>query len=110
VILDGSIEIVIRRDISYYQGPLEVQYATSDITAIGVDRSTFANCLRFSEGKRPIKCGDYLHTYGILKFLFGQSSVSVKIILTPNNCKYAYSRYGQVSKLDNSVYPIELNH
>ena len=64
---DDDVTIYVSRDPNVYSGPIVLEYATSDLTATGVDSTKFAACLALAATLRgPANCGDYEQTTGNL--------------------------------------------
>ena len=57
---DSDVTVYVRRDPEVYNGELVLEYATSDLTAKGVDATKFAECQGIAANLRgPAGCGDY---------------------------------------------------
>lgn len=56
---DASVVVTISRDVTRLDRPLTVAYATSDLTARGMDSLAFAECEDRAVSDRG-DCGDYL--------------------------------------------------
>jgi hypothetical protein len=94
--LNGRIEVAVAR-----AGPttttVVVHYATSDITAVGVDAETFSRCQRIPISQRGDACGDYQLTAGDLVINAGLRSKSFFVPVMDNGCYEHPMEYLQVT-------------
>ena len=95
---DAVAVVRIKRDVRIYSGKFTLHYATSDLTATGVDEIKFAACLQQNTMQRGYSlCGDYQQTSGLLTFLDGAESGHFEIGITNDLCKERFMKYIQVS-------------
>ena len=76
--------------------PLTIGYATSDITAFGVDDLKYSLCLQLAPAQRS-GCGDYLLTSGETTFAAGESTKQILISLVNDRCYEHYPEHFQVN-------------
>ena len=93
---DTYCTVIMDRDPDYADRALTVAYATSDLTAKGVDTGKFNDCwnsnIRNREG-----CGDYLQTAGEVTFSAGSTSELFTVFLMNDRCWEHYPEYIQVT-------------
>lgn len=90
--------IALNRNLDIYSGRLVIEYATSDLTAQGVDRYKFDSCLALSPMNRAAAgCGDYEQTRGLLILAPNSNSGGFKIRIMNDMCKEFYMKYVQVT-------------
>lgn len=59
--------VTLLRDREIYDGRIIVEYATSDLTAKGVDALKYAECMKMATLLRAAAgCGDYEQTSGVI--------------------------------------------
>lgn len=81
-----------------YSGELSLEYATSDLSAWGVDSIKFASCLTLPTNLRsPAGCGHYQQTHGIVTIPAGITSGVFTINIMNDLCRQKYFRYLQVT-------------
>ncbi|KAF0711816.1 Aste57867_5074 [Aphanomyces stellatus] len=87
----GQVIVVVLRtgDLT---SPLTIGYATSDISAIGVDAGWFATCLGMTIQNRG-PCGHYQQTSGELTFNTGESNKVITVPIMNNWCYDVYAKY-----------------
>ena len=89
--------ILINRDLTVYPGELALHYATSDLTAEGVDSVKFNACQSLAPSNRGAAlCGDYRQTSGILVISEGVSSGAFQVPIVNDLCKERFMKYIQV--------------
>lgn len=94
---DRVVTVTILRDLAVYAGAMAVEYATSDLTAQGVDRAKYAACLLLSVGERAAAgCGDYEQTSGVLEIAAGDSSGGFTVSIVDDLCRERFMEYIQV--------------
>ena len=57
IILEGSasfVTLTILRDVSIFDGLLVLEYATSDLTAKGIDEAKYRECMLFATADRGL--------------------------------------------------------
>jgi hypothetical protein len=95
---DAVATVTVRRDLNIYGGELVLHYATSDLTAQGIDTYKFASCFALSTGARGgALCGDYAQTRGLMTIAAGANSGSFQIPIVNDLCKEPFMKYIQVS-------------
>lgn len=94
------VTITLRRDLSVWAGRLVVDYATSDLTAKGVDSAHFAECELLPVGLRAAhRCGDYEHTTGRMEIAPGVASGGFTVRIADDYCFEPRPRFFQVKAL-----------
>ena len=92
--------ILINRDLTVYPGELALHYATSDLTAQGVDSIKYAACQNLAPSDRGTSnCGDYGQTSGVLIIAAGVSSGAFQVPILNDLCKERFMKYIQVRTL-----------
>jgi len=90
--------VTILRDPSIYNGDLAINYATSDLSAQGVDFYKFEECLGLPVSERGISgCGDYELTQGTMTILSNAYSSGFTVRIMNDLCKEDFSKYIQVT-------------
>jgi len=75
-----------------------VEYSTSDLTALGVDKYKFAACMQIPTNLRgPAKCGDYQQTSGNLLIPAGANSGGFKVPIMNDLCLEQFPKYIQIT-------------
>ena len=76
---------------------MEIEYATSDLTAKGVDSTKYEACLAQSPAERgPAVCGDYEQTTGRIHFNEGDNSGGFYVNILNYQCAQPYLKFFQV--------------
>jgi len=100
-VIEGSdlvATVTLNRNLDTYDGAVIVEYATSDITARGIDKYKFDECLGLSPLNRASTgCGDYEQTRGLLNIAPLQNSGGFKIRIMNDLCRERYMKYLQVT-------------
>ena len=97
--------VTIRRDLTIYSGSIVVEYATSDVTAVGIDSYKYAACMELPTSERGnAYCGDYELTRGYLVFEDGANSAGFTVAIVDDLCKEPYLKYIQVRMTVISMY------
>ena len=95
--IDAVAVILINRDLTVYPGELAIHYATSDLTAQGVDLTKFSACQSLAPSDRGAAlCGDYAQSSGILVINAGISSGAFQVPILNDLCKERFMKYLQV--------------
>ena len=93
-----SISITVSRTSNVYAGPLVLEYATSDLTATGVDTTKFDECMNMATNLRgPAKCGDYEQTSGNLIIPQGSNQAGFQIRIMNDLCHERFLKYVQLT-------------
>lgn len=78
-----------------------MEFATSDLTAHGVDDAKYEECLQISPEKRAAAdCGDYLLTAGIVEFTPGSAAAGFTVSIVDDLCRERFMEYIQVTLKD----------
>lgn len=94
---DGVVTVTLLRDLSVYAGAMVVEYATSDLTARGVDEAKYVACMEMSPQLRAAAgCGDYLHTTGVVVFEADATSAGFAVRIIDDLCRERFMKYIQV--------------
>jgi hypothetical protein len=88
----GRAVVTVSRDPRFASRALTVAYATSDLTARGVDTLRFAACLNLPLAARA-GCGDYLQTAGEATFAPGDASVNFAVYVMNDLCHEHHPEY-----------------
>jgi hypothetical protein len=85
-----EVKVIREGDLS---GTAHIGYATSDITAIGVNADIFYKCQKyFNYERRPQVCGDYLMTAGELTFGPTEFDKTIRVEIMDDWC---HERWGE---------------
>jgi hypothetical protein len=91
--------LTVLRDLNTYSGELTLEYATSDITAKGVDKKHFDDCLLRPVSERaPFGCGDYEQTVGHMIIPAHVPSGGFTVRIMDDLCYTAFMKFVQVMK------------
>merc|ERR1712070_113898 len=94
----GSATITVLRDVSIFSGQMALEYATSDISAKGVDSVKYAECLGIAASLRASSgCGDYEQTTGVVYFVENANSGGFEVNIMNDQCKQRFFRYVQIT-------------
>lgn len=94
---DRVLTLTILRDLSVFAGALAIEYATSDLTARGVDSTKYAACMLLSVGLRAAAgCGDYEQTSGVVHIAAGDTSGGFTVSIVDDLCRERFMEYIQV--------------
>lgn len=95
---DRVVTLTILRDLSVYAGTIVVEFATSDLTARGVDKARYEECLLLAPLQRgPAGCGDYQHSSGVVVIPEGVKSGGFTVNILDDLCKERFMEYVQVT-------------
>ena len=79
---------------------MEIEYATSDLTAKGVDSTKYQACLAQSPSERgPAECGDYEQTTGRIYFNEGDNSGGFYVNILNYRCAQPYLKFFKVREI-----------
>jgi hypothetical protein len=96
---DGVVTVTLLRDLNVYAGAMVVEYATSDLTAQGVDTAQYEACMLMAPQLRPAAgCGDYEHSSGVVIFAAGAGSAGFTVRIVDDVCRERFMEYIQVSQ------------
>ena len=94
---DSQAAVLLERDVLIYSGEMTLHYATSDLTAQGVDSLKFAACQKLATLERGAAlCGDYEQSRGTVTIPAGYSSGTFSINIMNDLCKEPFMKYIQV--------------
>ncbi|GMH92534.1 hypothetical protein TL16_g12375 [Triparma laevis f. inornata] len=91
---DSFVTVTVVRSV--VNSILTVGYATSDLTARGIDADKFQKCEALPSTQRD-GCGDYQQTSGELTFGMGASSATFTVKIMNDFCKERYIEYVQLT-------------
>merc|ERR1711988_257969 len=95
---DTDVTIYVSRDPDVYSGEIVLEYATSDLTATGVDATKFAACQALAATLRgPANCGDYEQTTGNLVIPEGSNQAGFKVKIMNDQCRERFLKFVQVT-------------
>jgi hypothetical protein len=100
VLLEGSwphVVIRLTRDLAVSKERLVISFATSDISALGVDTETFEYCLSLYLDDRDLSCGDYEQTAGDVVFAEGVAEAVFFVRVMDNPCRQLRTRFVQLT-------------
>ena len=90
--------ITILRDVDVFSDMLVLEYATSDLTATGVDSNKYAECLELPPLKRgAAKCGDYEHTQGLMTIAAGDDRGTFTVGIVDDRCREHFMEFIQLT-------------
>eukprot|EP00752_Nemacystus_decipiens_P003960 g3626.t1 len=90
--------VLVGRDSDQSDFWLTVAFATSDLTARGVDSDAYRDCFELPVSERlPEICGDYEQTAGELTFEPGQTETSFFVRIMDDHCQERYPEYVQLA-------------
>lgn len=90
--------MTLLRDPAVYSGRVVLEYATSDLTARGVDSAKFDACMALSVRERgPAGCGDYEQSAGLVVIEPGDMSGGFTVRVLDDLCFERFSTYLQVT-------------
>jgi len=93
---DEHVTISLERDANFALGALYIGYSTSDLTAHGIDKEKFSECLKMSVYERR-GCGDYEQSSGKVMFRAGRIHTSFQVQIINDLCKEEHSEYIQLN-------------
>ncbi len=95
---DKVVTVTILRDLLVYAGPMAIEYATSDLTARGVDAAQYEACMGIAVRDRAAAgCGDYLHASGVVAIAAGDTSGGFTVSIIDDLCHERFMEYIQVN-------------
>ncbi|CAM9175345.1 unnamed protein product [Ascophyllum nodosum] len=90
--------VTVKREIEHSDDWLTVAFATSDLTARGIDSDAYRDCSKLKlEERNPGVCGDYEQTAGELTFEPGQTERAFFVRIMDDHCRERYPEYVQLS-------------
>ncbi|KAG5180011.1 hypothetical protein JKP88DRAFT_279922 [Tribonema minus] len=94
-----KVEVKVARDAAYARDWLTLEYATSDLTARGVDSEAYLACLALASDIRapPRECGDYEQTAGRVTFAPGDAEVFFYVRIMDDHCAEPFPEYVQLT-------------
>jgi hypothetical protein len=99
--VQSVIAITVERDLMIFPGKMVLEFATSDITARGIDQKFFDYCMSLGVGDRArIGCGDYEQSAGYITFEEGVASGGFEVRIMDDLC---YEKYNKLIQLTLSV-------
>lgn len=102
---DRVVTLTLLRDLDVYAGAMVVEYATSDLTAQGVDDKQYADCLLMSPQYRAAAgCGDYLRSAGAVVFAPGATSAGFTVSIVDDLCRERFMEYIQVRTKNGDLF------
>ncbi len=108
VVLEGEEKLVtltLLRDLQVFAGEIVLEYATSDLTARGVDTEYFDYCLSLPvEVRGGLRCGDYEQTVGHVVIPAGVTSGGFTVRVMDDRCYSPFMKYLQVSDLRHRLF------
>ena len=91
------VALTIQRDVDVYPDRMVLEYATSDLTARGVDPEFYNYCQSLPVNHRAqIGCGDYEQTVGRVVLESGIPEGSFEIRIMDDRCYERFSKFIQV--------------
>ena len=100
-VLEGTssyASVTILRNTEIFDGDVYIEYATSDLSAQGVDNTKFEACMNLATNERgPAGCGDYEQTKGVLHLAAGSVSGGFDVRIMNDLCKERFMKYIQVT-------------
>jgi hypothetical protein len=94
----GYAEITVLRDVHVFDGPVTLEYATSDLTARGIDSTQFEFCIQLPVKDRAANgCGDYEQTRGLMHIAAGDDRGTFTVNIVNDLCQERFMKYVEVS-------------
>jgi hypothetical protein len=95
---DSFARITVSRNTDVFADQLVFDFATSDLSAKGIDSAHYTYCTSIAANLRGInKCGDYEQTQGTVVMGAGLTAVSFTINIINDLCKEKYLEWFQVT-------------
>lgn len=95
---DRTVTLTLLRDLNVYAGAMVVEFATSDLTARGVDETRYDECLLMATMDRGAAgCGDYQLTSGVVVIPAGIRSGGFTVKIMDDLCQERFMEYIQVT-------------
>ena len=89
----------VERDLTIFSGPIAIAYATSDITAKGIDDVKYAQCQELPPSLRGAAyCGDYRQTQGIIVMGAGKTLAGFEVPLVNDLCNERFLKFIEVRR------------
>lgn len=85
------------RKLETFRGEIILEYATSDLSATGVDVYKFADCQSVAPNLRGPGCGDYQQTRGYMVIPANTASGGFKIPIMNDLCNERFPKYIQIT-------------
>lgn len=93
----GHAEITVLRDLAVNDGPLTLEFATSDLSAQGIDSNKFNECMLLPVKERTSSgCFDYEQTRGLMHILRGDDRGTFTVRIVNDLCQERFMKYVQV--------------
>merc|ERR1712224_178021 len=93
-----EVTVYIDRDADIFQGEVVLDYATSDLTATGVDTIKFDECKTIATDLRgPALCGDYEQTSGTLIIPASSNQAGFQVRIMNDLCYERFLKFVQVT-------------
>ena len=98
VAIEGQrdVKIFLKRDLSHSSSKYSIAYSTSDLSAVGVDKSKFDSCMMMPALHR-IGCGDYEQSSGVVTFNPDQEQIYFEVRITDDKCTESHMEYVQLN-------------
>jgi hypothetical protein len=75
-----------------------LEFATSDLTAIGIDSNKYNECLRLPKMQRgAAQCGDYEHTRGVMVLEQGRDRSTFTVAIVDDLCQERFMKFIQLT-------------
>jgi hypothetical protein len=92
--------VTLLRDADVFAGLIVLQYATSDLTARGIDSAKFDECMVLSVRERAaVGCGDYEQSTGLVVIEPGDMSGGFTVRIMDDLCYEPFMEYIQVRRI-----------
>lgn len=89
--------VTLLRDRDIFNGRIVVEYATSDLTAKGVDSLKYAECMKMATLLRASAgCGDYEQTSGVIVMEPTDDKAGFTVNIVDDLCYERFMEYIQV--------------
>jgi hypothetical protein len=93
-----EVTVYINRDADIFQGEVVLEYATSDLTATGVDTLKYDECQTIATDLRgPALCGDYEQTSGTLVIPASSNQAGFQVRIMNDLCYERFLKFVQVT-------------
>jgi hypothetical protein len=92
------VTVTVLRDLSLFNERITLEFATSDVTATGIDSNKYQACLRLPKMQRGLaQCGDYEQTRGIMVLEEGRDRSTFTVGIVDDLCGEKFMKFIQLT-------------
>jgi hypothetical protein len=92
------VTITVLRDLSLFHERIVLEYATSDLTATGIDSKKYEACLHLPKMQRGLaECGDYEQTRGYMILEEGRDRSTFTVGIVDDLCQEKFMKFIQLT-------------